>query len=63
MRATHDPSVHAGLSHHAVLTVRPTPPLPSATPAIETPSIAPANFRLAIIAAPYVKPQLSVFRR
>ena len=39
------------------------PALPTATPAIETPSIAPANFRLVIIAAPCVKPQLSVFRR
>jgi hypothetical protein len=37
--------------------------LPTATQAIETPSIAPANFRLVIIAAPYVKPQLSVFQR
>jgi hypothetical protein len=34
----------------------------TATPAIETPSIAPANFLLVIIATPYVKPQLSVFR-
>jgi hypothetical protein len=51
------------LAAPAFTTFANAPPLPTATPAIETPSIAPANFRLVIIAAPYVKPQLSVFHR